>query len=115
MKLTKETIDEGTCVVVAEGKIEHDNAADFERFVQEVIRQEGDRHVLVDLSRIEYISSAGLRVFLILAKTMQSAKRGFGVCSPTEVVRQAFVVTGFNRIISLYDSRQDADFSTPSA
>ena len=54
----------------------------------------------LDFSKLEYISSAGLRVLLSAHKAM-SAKGGMKVTNVNEVVREVFDVTGFADILTI--------------
>lgn len=109
MEITKEKVA-NAWVLSPQGKIEHENAPLFQRLVSETIEQEGDSSVLIDLSQIDFISSAGLRVFLIIAKAMQKSQRKFGLCDMNELVEEIFQVSGFSQIIKIYPSRKDVEF-----
>lgn len=109
MEITKEKVN-NAWVLSPQGKIEHENAPVFQRLVNETIEQETDSNVLIDLSQIDFISSAGLRVFLIIAKTMQKGQRKFGLCDMNELVEEIFQVSGFSQIIKIYPSRKDVEF-----
>ena len=54
----------------------------------------------IDFSKLEYISSAGLRVLLSAHKTM-STKGGLKVTNPNEIIREVFDVTGFADILTI--------------
>ena len=54
----------------------------------------------MDFSKLEYISSAGLRVLLSAHKAM-SAKGGMTVKNVNEIVREVFEVTGFSDILTI--------------
>ena len=54
----------------------------------------------MDFSKLEYISSAGLRVLLSAHKAM-SAKGGMKVTNVNEIVREVFEVTGFADILTI--------------
>ena len=56
--------------------------------------------LVLDLSKLEYISSAGLRVLLSAHKTM-SGKGGMKVTNVNEIVREVFEVTGFCDILNI--------------
>lgn len=66
---------------------------------------EGARDLLVDLSSTEYISSAGLRVFLVLAKRLRSLGGRLVLCGMGEPVRQVFQLAGFMPIFTVEPSR----------
>ena len=54
----------------------------------------------MDFSKLEYISSAGLRVLLSAHKAM-SVKGGMTVKNVNEIVREVFEVTGFSDILTI--------------
>ena len=54
----------------------------------------------MDFSKLDYISSAGLRVLLSAHKTM-SKKGGMKVTNVSEIVREVFDVTGFSDILDI--------------
>ena len=56
--------------------------------------------LVLDFSKLEYISSAGLRVLLSAHKAM-SAKGGMKVKNVNEIVREVFEVTGFADILTI--------------
>jgi anti-anti-sigma factor len=61
----------------------------------------GTPHLAIDLSGLDYISSAGLRVLLVLAKKVQTAKGKVALCSLVPNVREVFTVSGFDSIFSI--------------
>ena len=56
--------------------------------------------LMLDFSKLEYISSAGLRVLLSAHKVM-SAKGGMKVTNVNEIVQEVFEVTGFADILNI--------------
>ena len=56
--------------------------------------------LVLDFSKLEYISSAGLRVLLSAHKQM-SAKDGMKVTNVNEIVQEVFEVTGFADILTI--------------
>ena len=58
-------------------------------------------HLAIDLSSLEYISSAGLRVLLIVAKKVQQAQGKVALCGLTPNVREIFAISGFDRIFTI--------------
>lgn len=61
---------------------------------------DGVDSLVLDLSGLEYISSAGLRVLLSTHKTM-SGRSGMKVTNAGEIVREVFEVTGFSDILNI--------------
>lgn len=56
--------------------------------------------LILDFSKLDYISSAGLRVLLSAHKVM-SAKGGMKVTNVNEIVQEVFDVTGFADILTI--------------
>ncbi len=68
----------------------------------------GERRLLLDLAGVEYISSAGLRVLLRLAKKMQVAQGQLVLCGLGDSVRQVFELAGFLPLFNVEASRGEA-------
>ena len=96
------TIDKkvnGTALEIAlEGRLDTMTAPELEA---ELNQSMGNADSLtLDFSKLEYISSAGLRVLLSAHKAM-SAKGGLKVTNVNEIVREVFEVTGFADILTI--------------
>ena len=90
-----------------EGRIDGSNSADFQSAVMERI-DEGSESILLDFAGISYISSAGLRAVLILAKKLNQVSGRFALCSMQKSVQSVFEVSGFVKIIDVHPGREDA-------
>ena len=89
----------GTALTVAvEGRLDTTTAPQLEKELKESLP--GARELTLDFTKLEYISSAGLRVLLTAHKTM-SAKGGMKVKNVNEVVAEVFDVTGFADILDI--------------
>jgi anti-anti-sigma factor len=62
---------------------------------------DADPHLAIDMTGLEYISSAGLRVLLVLAKKVQQAKGKVALFGLAANVREVFSVSGFDTIFSI--------------
>jgi anti-anti-sigma factor len=96
-----------TLVAKAEGRIDGTNAREFQDDLDSVI-EEGDRAVILNFQDLMYISSAGIRVVLMTAKTLQRREARFALCSLSEPVREIFEVSGFDKIIPIHASQDEA-------
>lgn len=61
----------------------------------------GPLHLAIDMSSLEYISSAGLRVLLVVAKKLQQAKGKIVLFGLVHNVREVFQISGFDRIFTI--------------
>ena len=96
-----------TLVAKAEGRIDGTNARQFQDDLDSVI-EEGDRAVILNFQDLMYISSAGIRVVLMTAKSLQRREARFALCSLSEAVREIFEVSGFDKIIPIHSSQDEA-------
>ena len=97
----------GVLVVRTEDRLDGVNVREFQDALQGVI-DDSDRAVILDLGRLTYISSAGLRVILLVAKTLQRQDGNLAVCSLSGPVREVFKISGFDKIIQTHDSQAEA-------
>ncbi|WP_137178678.1 STAS domain-containing protein [Roseomonas sp. AR75] len=67
----------------------------------------GDR-VVADLAAVTYVSSAGLRVLLKAAKMARISGGGFALASPQAAVREVLEISGFDKILEIHGSRDEA-------
>ncbi len=97
MTITKEW--KGTELIVAlEGRLDTMTAPELEAELNQNL--EKAESLTLDFSKLEYISSAGLRV-LLSAHKMMSAKGGMKVIHVNEIVSEVFEVTGFADILTI--------------
>ena len=61
----------------------------------------GTPRLAVDMTKLDYISSAGLRVLLVVAKKVQQAKGKVALFGLSPNVREVFSVSGFDTIFSI--------------
>ena len=98
---------EGTVVVSAEGQINSENAPAMEADLLSRVDQ-GEHRIVLDLGLLSYISSAGLRVVLLLAKRLKQVGGKLVLCSLQSRVREVFDISGFLAILTVVDTREDA-------
>jgi anti-anti-sigma factor len=84
----------GIAIVSPAGRIDTTTSGSVEERICQLV-DGGRRNLLVDLSGVDYISSAGLRVFLVLAKRMRDLHGTLVLSGMTDPVRQVFQLAGF--------------------
>lgn len=83
------------------------SAKEVEDALKEVI-EGGAKKILCDFSQAEYISSAGLRVLLATAKSLQRSGGQIALCSLKPYVKEVFETAGFTQLFKIYDSEEAA-------
>lgn len=90
----------GTSMTIAiEGRLDTMTAPDFEAEMKQYALAEIEEIVL-DMSKLEYISSAGLRVLLVIHRSMKIGGV-IRVVNANEITRKVFEVTGFDSVFSI--------------
>jgi anti-sigma B factor antagonist len=106
MNLTTETQD-GRTVAAIGGRLDSSNAGAFEQALLPLIGAELGA-LIVDLTGLDYISSAGLRVLLLAGKTSKASGVGFALCGLKPHVREVFDLSGFSQILNIHADRAAA-------
>lgn len=105
--------EEGAIRVLAlKGRLDTETASDLELTLQDLLGA-GERYFLLDLSGIGYVSSAGLRVLLGLAKKLDGGKGTLRLCGLNAAVRQVFDVAGFGKLFAIFANRDAALADAP--
>jgi anti-anti-sigma factor len=102
MKIAKVERDGVVCLKI-DGRLDAKSAPEAEITVKGLLG-EGRLQLLFDLSAMDYISSAGLRVILMAVKDLRSKKGKVVLCALTPYVKEIFDVSNFSSIIPITDS-----------
>ena len=106
LKLT-DTTQDGVVIVTVSGRLDGAGAPEAESYCCALIR-EGATRLLLDVADVDYISSAGLRSLLVVAKTMKSANGSLLLCCLSPMVREVMEISGFDKILNVATDRDTA-------
>ena len=95
----KTTIQEqdGNVVAILEGNLDTAAAAETEKAMSPLYDVEG-KDIIIDCTDLEYISSAGLRIFLSILKSAKAKGEHVYIKGINDNVRSIFTITGFCNI-----------------
>jgi len=105
MQITREQ-DGGVEIFRLDGRFDAHSASDVEKALQEAIDSNCQK-LLLDMEKTEYISSAGLRVLLALAKKLKNLQGTARLCSLQPQVKEVFDIAGFTQIFEIEASVQE--------
>ena len=88
-------------------RIDGTEARNFQETLTGVI-DEDVKALILDLEELSYISSAGLRVILLTARVLQRQGGKLAICSLSDPIREVFEISGFDKIIPVHSSREEA-------
>ena len=92
-------------IVMLNGRIDSINAKDYEADFLELINN-NKINIVLDCSNLNYISSAGLRAFLILQKKVNEMNGYLLIVNIIPSIKEIFDITGFTSIFNISNNSQ---------
>ena len=99
--------EKGIHIFSLDGRFDAHSAGDVEKELNLTISK-GARKLLLDMDGVEYISSAGLRVLLAVAKKLKKEEGEIKICCLKPYVKEVFDIAGFTQIFKIYDTTEEA-------
>ena len=106
MTITPETTAQATIVPLL-GQINSANAGALEAQLLTLV-DGGVRQLVLDFAALDYISSAGLRLVLVVAKRLKQDNGQFLLCGMQSHIREVFDISGFLAILNVTATRAEA-------
>lgn len=108
MPFEVQTKDEGKVLVVAlSGQLDTRAAPQLEKALDAQVGQ-GRNEILVDCARLDFVTSAGLRVLLMTGKRVAAAGGRLALCALNPSVREVFDISGFANLFPILPARESA-------
>ena len=98
LNITK-TMDGNTLLVALEGRLDTNTAPIFQREVEPML--DGISKLVLDFKKVDYISSAGLRVLLTFEQELEEQNKAMELIHVNEIIHDVFDVTGFLEILTI--------------
>ena len=94
-------------ILKAQGKLDALSSPELDKRLASLV-ESGTRQIALDLAGLDYVSSAGLRVFLSAAKRLKQAHGKLAMANPSAQVQQIFDIAGFASILSISKTLNEA-------
>lgn len=94
-------------IVALQGQINSTNAASTEAEILALVNA-GQKNLLLDFAALDYISSAGLRLVLVVAKRLKQDGGKLVLCGMQTHIREVFDISGFLAILNVVETRAEA-------
>lgn len=94
-------------VVRISGHMDAQSSPKFEAECAACLR-DGSKHIVVDMVELQYVSSGGLRSFLIAAKDAKAKGGGVLLCGMRGFVKEVFDMTHVSNVFPVFDSSEAA-------
>jgi stage II sporulation protein AA (anti-sigma F factor antagonist) len=100
-------------VVKPSGRLDFGAAASFQSGLEKALAG-GPAGMIIDCAGLDYVSSAGLRVFLLVSRAAKRAEVALVICGLRPAVKEVFDVSGFSQIIAVRADRAAALENMPA-
>ncbi|HON99306.1 MAG TPA: STAS domain-containing protein [Syntrophales bacterium] len=97
----------GVLIASVRGRIDAVTAPDFDQAAAEIVAA-GEKTLILETGGLEYISSAGLRSILALAKALKAREGRVVFAGLTGGPKNVFKISGFETIFAAYDTVEEA-------
>ncbi len=98
---------EDIVILGVNGRLDFNTSPQLDRALDELYRR-GERHLVIDFSDLDYISSSGLEVLLVAAKKVLGENGKLALCCLKDEIKQIFDITNFSSIFPIFPSRETA-------
>ena len=105
-EVTHRTTDTAV-VIYVDGDLTTNTSPDVETEILEVIEGEG-KHVVINVEKVNFIASTGLRVILALGKKLSGQGLKLTVCSMNPSTKSVFEMSGFTKLFPTYANEEEA-------
>ena len=95
-------------IVTVSGKLDSSTAPELAEYFDKQV-EEGFHTVILDMKKLDYISSAGLRLILNTSKLLKSRNQLFTLCRMQDHIREVFEISGFDTFVTISSSLQDTE------
>jgi anti-sigma B factor antagonist len=89
-------------VVTVSGRVDSNTAPAFEGALKDVI-EGGQRNVVLELTEVEFMSSAGLRAMVSSLKACRGGGGSLAVAAPSNRVVEVMQLAGLTSLFSVFD------------
>lgn len=101
------TMDNGLPIIELKGEVDVYTAPQLKQRMISLL-EHGSRHMVVDLSNVEYLDSTALGVLIGGLKRMREQDGNLALVCPSPRIHRVFEITGLDRIFDMYSSPTEA-------
>ena len=102
------TQKENPLIIRLEGRLDALTASECEATIRKHITEHYTNNLFFEVENLEYISSAGLRIFLLLINEYESEERKIGIISPNDMVSEVFEISGIIYFVDIFEYANSA-------
>lgn len=94
-------------VITVSGRVDSSTAPEFERVLKNTL-DSGRHQIVLDLEKVDYMSSAGLRALIAALKTARQHSGDVRIANPSSRVTEVLQLAGLTSLFEVYPSQVEA-------
>lgn len=98
-----------------DGRFDADTCGVVEDFIRAKIANEGTHRFVLNMEKVPFIASAGLRVVLVFAKELRQSQGDLCLAALQPNVHRVFEISGLNNVLHIFDDMEAATQSFQDA
>ncbi len=107
MEVTNKTKGEAI-VFYLNGELTTTNSPEAQTEINEVLESAKCKLVVINVEKVDFIASTGLRIILALGKKLEESGTELVVCSANPTNKSVFKMAGFSRLFKIFDTEEEA-------
>ena len=107
MEVTSKT--KGDAIVFyINGELSTTSSPEAQTEINEVLESAKCKLVVLNIEKVDFIASTGLRIILALGKELQASGTELVICSANQTNKSVFKMSGFSKLFSMFDAEDEA-------
>lgn len=107
MEITTEPKDNNILVIYLNGRLDATTSGGLQKEINQLIEADNIK-ILINFEKLDYISSAGLRVLITTVKLLQVKQGKLLLSNMNSMIFDVLKISGFTKILTICDSQQQA-------
>ncbi len=104
---TKVVEEHGVSIVTLSGELDSKTSPEFEKTLLKLVAEK-KQEILLDLTQLAYVASAGLRIFVMVGKRLQAEGGRLALCAVNANVMKVLEISGFVSLFPIRPHREEA-------
>jgi anti-sigma B factor antagonist len=106
MEVTSKS-SENAIVIYVDGDLTTNSSPEVEAEINEILEAAAN-NVVINVERVNFIASTGLRVILALGKRLDGEGFKLSVCSMNSSTKSVFEMSGFTKLFPIFETEEEA-------
>jgi anti-sigma B factor antagonist len=106
MKITSDR-DKEHFIIGIDGDLDASSCILLDKAISDAVSKD-EKKIIIDCSRLNYISSAGLGVFMSYLQDFENNKISLVLCNLSEKVKNVFQILGLDELIKIVNTKDEA-------